>query len=81
MASDPENEIQEQMRDWMEAAQRPEPPLTNRELKSVRELLDERSKTKWLRKQALVLLPVISAIVAAIAAGWKWLASILSGHP
>lgn len=81
MTIEPEDSsVQDAMRDWMEAAQRPQPVLTNSELKKVRLLLDQTEKNKWLRNQIKVGLPWIITLLASLSAGWKWIVEAIIGH-
>lgn len=75
-----DDDIQNRMREWMEAAQSPQLPLSNAELKKVRLLLDTTEKTRWLRKQIYVAAPWITTVVISLAAGWRWIVEFITGH-
>jgi hypothetical protein len=70
-------EWQDQLRDFMESAQKPQPPLNNTELKKVRLLLVDKERREWLWKRFKVLAPWILSIVTSVAAGAKWIIETL----
>lgn len=78
--ADEAEDLSDQMRQWMEAAQRPQPPLTNTELRQVRALLDSTAKTAWLKKRIYVALPWVTTLLVSLGAGWKWIVSLITGH-
>lgn len=79
MATEPENDIQERMRDWMDAAQKPEAPLSNTELRNVRLVLESVGRRKWLLKQIYVAAPWLITVFVGVSAGWRWIVAQITG--
>lgn len=77
---DVSDSTRDQLVQWMEAAQKPQPPLTNTELKQIRELLEARKRSAWIKKQIFVLTPWITTVIISIGAGWNWLVGFITGH-
>ena len=77
--SEDKSSFQEQLQDFMEAAQRPEAPLTPSEIRKVRIMQDEYDKAAWLKKKVLVYAPHIAAFFAGVWGLWTWLGANFGG--
>jgi len=73
------DDYRERLLEIMEAApRRPEPPLTNDELRWFRRFRKDREHRLWLRKQVFVLAPIITTVVVSAIAAWKWIAPFIN---
>lgn len=57
------------------------PPLTPQEIAELRQLILDAEHATWLRKQIFVVVPVVFAIVSAVAAAINWLWSHVTVKP
>lgn len=77
----PDSIDRRQLFEWMEAAQRPQSPLSNTELTQLRSMLDEFNKAAWFRRKLLLYTPVVITVFSAIGSGIWFLWSNLRGGP
>jgi len=59
----------------------PQAPLSEKELAALREIIKEAEHATWLRKMALVVVPVVFTVVSAVVAAGTWVANHLTFKP
>lgn len=75
----PTDDYPERLAEWMEALpHRPEPPLSNDELRWFRRYRRDSGHRAWLRKQIFVWAPIITTTAVALYGAWKVIAPYIS---
>ncbi len=82
MAEPTPEELRDELVKFMEARQRPEPPLSSTELVQFRSMLDEYNKAAWFRRKLLIYTPAVIAVFSAIGSGlWFLWQNLRGGGP